>query len=190
MTTIEELLAALDAELGLSLERRDSLADDATLQGLRHRLRAADRLRAGGQQQEAARLLGEARSLALASLAPGRLSADIVSHVDAVRAATPDPVGFRAPAASSTSGKSAPDASGTPGTPATLDRAARRRIVVWLIAGGVVLAVLWPVLIWASLEYDLPALRMIASWSMAAVFAAVVLGVAHWVRDRRARRGR
>lgn len=168
MTTPDDLLRTLDAELALAVERRSSGGADETLQALRHRVRAADRLLATGQPEEGLRLLAEARSLAVASLRPGPLVEGVVGHADGVRARLADV------AAAPVSGSTGP-------------MEVRRRARRWILIGGGVLLVAWPLMIWAAAEFDLPALRMVASWSIAAVAAAAITAGATAWRDRRRR---
>lgn len=164
MTTPDDLLRTLDAELALAVERRSSGGADETLQALRHRVRAADRLLATGQPEEGLRLLAEARSLAVASLRPGPLVEGVV--------------GVRARLA---------DVAAAPVSGSTEPMEVRRRARRWILIGGGVLLVAWPLMIWAAAEFDLPALRMVASWSIAAVAAAAITAGATAWRDRRRR---
>lgn len=182
MTATDELLAALDAELGLPPDRRPSGGDDETLQALRHRVRAGGRLLAAQRPEEVGRLAAEARGLALASLRPGALADQVVGWSDAV---------LREGPAARTAG-AAPDvgpASGAPAVspaPTEAEKAAfRRRVLRWLLLAGGLLLVASPILIWASLAFDMPALRMVSSWSIAAVVAAAIVGLMGWLRDRR-----
>ncbi len=186
MSAADTLLAALDAELGQPLHQRASGADDEVLQALRHRVRAAELLLAANRIEEAGRTAAEARALAEA-LRPGELADQVVDHADGVRRRS---AGMQP--------STAPDA--PPGPPGRADTvpvvpppdeaakaAVRRTATRWIVIGGLVLLVAWPLMIWAAVEYDMPALRLVASLSMATVFAGAVTGLATSIRKRRKR---
>lgn len=191
MSQLTELLARVDAERGVAMAARQTGASDAALDRVHALLQQSLLLEEQGDSATAGPLLDQAAWLVTDSFAMGsELGRDLLRYAQASRkrrgrrrpgpGTVPPTV---APRVVHTSGQSllveAPASSAVPSRGGSAVR------WLWVAVGGALLAIVWPTLIWAATEFNLPALRMVASWSIAAVVVAVVTLVAGRVRDRR-----
>lgn len=204
MSTLTDLRDRVAAERLLTADARESGATDRTLDGIHALLDQACLLEEKGNHEAIGPVLDRVAWHVTDSFRmDSELGRDLLRHKQAFRkkagkrsgggrggattartALDPQPSPGATAAATPAVPPSPP---ATPASPVAAPAAPapnRRRLLV-LVACGVLLAVLWPTLIWAATEFNMPALRMIASWSIAAVAVVVISLVAGWFRDRR-----